>query len=159
MATLSNPNLRIDALTGIPYQSRVTATVNVELTPLDMELINSGFPVHLYSSVWGDDSKLDADNFYGDDFLFSFTPSTPQSITASGTYSFSKIVPNATLNEDNFSRDNIIDRIKNIDEIYNRFTMTSTSYGTYSLGWGRGSIPRFTGTVTSINTPVVLGIF
>jgi len=111
MATLSRPGFRLDPLTGIPYKSRVTAIVDVELTPSDIAFINAGFPLTLKSSFWGDDGQFNG----GDDFLFSFTP---QNITASGTYTFSEVVYDATFNED----DSFFD---DWDEIYNSFTLSA----------------------------------
>lgn len=117
MPNLSRPNFTIrpliDPLTGNSYQSEVTTLVDVELTPSDMALIQSGRPLTLESSFWGDDGQFNG----GDDFLFSFTP---QNITQSRTYTFSQVVYSSVFNEDNSLFDDW-------DEIYNNFTVKSTT--------------------------------
>jgi hypothetical protein len=84
---------------------RVTATVRVELSRYEMNLINNGGGLVLQSSGWGIDNPIfDTDNtFYRrnfdttDDDLFYFPD---QNITRSGIYSFSTVVPRSVLNED-----------------------------------------------------------
>jgi hypothetical protein len=112
MATLSNPTFQIDRLTGLPFLNQyllISGSVNVELSLSDFYLINNlKTPLQLQSTLWGDDGGLNED-----DLLFSF-PS--RRITASGTYSFSKLLPSRVLNEDSSWFDNT-------DEVYNRFTI------------------------------------
>jgi hypothetical protein len=92
MASLSNPNLQIDILTGEP-NVRVTGTVHVELSQFETFLVNAGLPLYLESSLWGNDGGLTGRN----DHLFSLPT---QQITAPGIYTFSAILPSETLNED-----------------------------------------------------------
>jgi hypothetical protein len=113
MASLSNPHFQVDILTGMPNDYVVTGTVNVELTPFEMFLVNAGLPLQLQSDLWGDDGGFNG----ADDHLFSFTA---QNISAPGTYSFSAIVPIGELNEDHSWFDQT-------DEVYNRFSMVSGS--------------------------------
>jgi hypothetical protein len=131
MATLSNPSIEIDPITGVKY--RVTVTVNVELAPFDMALINAGKTLTLKSSVWGEDDWFTG----GDDFLFSFTS---QNITGSGFYSFSEIVPYTTIDEDNSF-------LNYSDEIYGTISLTTNIQLPFPF---RNSFP-----LGSIDTPVI----
>jgi len=112
MASLSNPSLQIDLLTGSPTY-KVTATVNVQLDPFETFLVNAGLPLQLQSKLWGNDGGLNG----ADDSLVSFTP---QSVTRPGTYTFTANFARGTLNEDNSWFD---DR----DEVYSRFSLVSGS--------------------------------
>jgi hypothetical protein len=123
MATLSNPTLKIDPLTGTTY--RVTAKVTVQFTPQELSWINpgSGRPglgVKLKSTLLGDDSD-DRDREGGDDTLLLFPTAN---ITRSATYTFSKVVSGRILNEDI--------GLRNQDEIYNAFSLVSESPGLIS---------------------------
>jgi hypothetical protein len=126
MATLSNPILQVDILTGSQMVT-VTTTVDVTLSPFDMSLIANGLGLELRSRVWGEDSGFNG----GDDNLFLLPT---QTVTTGGTYTFSRSVPRAWLDEDNGN-----------DEIYNRFTLRS-----------RSNIFPFN---TSIRTPTLTGEF
>jgi hypothetical protein len=156
MATLSNPTFQIDILTGMPNDYRVRGTVNVELTPFEMSLINMGLPLQLQSNLWEDDESSEARNgndppiggfgYIGkitggedgkDDLLFSFTT---QNITAPGTYTFEATVPRNVLNEDaSFWAGN------NRDEVYNKFSLVS----------GSNLFPLNIAT----NSPLIIGLF
>jgi len=115
MATLSNPTLEIDRLTGETY--RVTAKVNVQFTPTELYWMNPSrgravVPVELKSNLWGDD---DVDLILGqDDNLFSFPT---RKITRSATYTFSAVVAGSVLDED--------PGFFTPDEIYNKFSLVS----------------------------------
>jgi hypothetical protein len=139
MPNLSRPGFiihpLIDPVTGNSYQSEVTALVDVELTPSDMALIQSGRPLTLESSFWGDDGQFNG----GDDFLFLFTP---QNITESRTYTFKQVVYSSVFNEDNSFFDDQ-------DEIYDRFIVTTPR----RLLGGFGPIVDWT--LTAITTPVL----
>lgn len=115
MATLSNPTLKIDPLTGTTY--RVTAKVTVQFTPWELSLIDPReaiVDVQLKSTLWGyDGGEL---NLGGDDKLFSFPI---RNITKSATYTFSAEVSSSVLNEDS--------RVGSQDEIYNKFILVSQS--------------------------------
>jgi hypothetical protein len=118
MATLSNPTLQIDPLTGTTY--RVTAKVTVQFTPWELSLINpgsgrAGLPVKLKSNLWGYDGD-DRDREGADDSLLLFPT---RNITRSGTYTFSKDVSGRILNEDI--------GLRSQDEIYNAFSLVSES--------------------------------
>ena len=119
MATLSNPTLKIDLLTGTTY--RVTAKVRVDFTPQELSWINpgsgrSGLSVKLKSDLWGSDIGEPA---LGDnDHLLTF-PS--RKITQSATYTFSKEVSGTVLNEDIAAARTIPQQ----DEIYNTFKLES----------------------------------
>jgi len=131
MANLSGAALQIDILTGMPDHYRVTATVNVELDPFDRFLINGGLPLNLYSNLWGEDSGSNRD-----DDLFGFPT---QTITTSGTHTFSAIVHRGVLDEDH-------SRLFNErDEVYNRFHLLS----------GSNSFPLS----VAVNTPTIWGSF
>jgi len=125
MATLSNPTFQVDVLTGMPYDYHVSGTVNVELSPFEIFLIQMGLPLQLQSNIWADDTSPVAlaegpsPSDYGnsDDFLFSYTT---QNITAPGTYAFNAIVPRWRLDEDN-------SWAGERDEAYNRFSLVSGS--------------------------------
>jgi hypothetical protein len=117
MATLSNPTLEIDALTGETY--RVTAKVNVQFTPTELYWMNPSrgrgvVSVELKSNLWG----YDGGDFLlgGDDNLFSFPT---RKMTKSATYTFSAVVARSVLNEDSF--------LFNPDEIYNKFSLVSNN--------------------------------
>jgi len=143
MATLSNPTFQIDILTGMPNDYRVSGTVHVELTPLEMFFINMGNPLQLQSNLWGDDTSSLAHRdspfppscWATDDLLSSFTT---QSITASGTYRFEATVPRWILNEDTPWEGER-------DEVYNRFR----------LGSGSNVLPLDTSTYS----PTITGLF
>lgn len=156
MATLSSPTFQIDILTGMPNDYRVRGTVNVELTPFDMSLINMGLPLQLQSNLWGDDESSEArsgndppiggwgyiSSMTGgedgkDDLLFSFTT---QSITAPGTYTFEATVPRKVLNEDAS-----LWAGNNRDEVYNKFSLVS----------GSNLFPLNIAT----NSPLIVGLF
>lgn len=113
MASLSNPTLEIDLLTGTPGTANVIATVNVELSQFDTFLIFGGLGLQLGSELRGEDGGLNG----GDDGLFSFPT---QNITNGGTYTFEATVSLGTLNEDR-------GLFNTGDEIYNNFTLVSTS--------------------------------
>jgi hypothetical protein len=101
MATLSNPTLQVDILTG-SYMARVTATVNVGIDMFDL------FPfsvIELGLSVLGKDGGFNG----GDDDLLLFPK---QTVNGGGLYTFSGVVPRAWLDEDNGN-----------DEIYSRFDL------------------------------------
>ena len=110
MATLSNPTFEIDLLTGMPGEAIVTATVNVELEPLDTFLIAGGLGLELRSELRGEDGGLNGT----DENLFYF-PS--QNITSAGTYTFEATVSLGTLDEDWVGG----------DEVYNSFRLVSTN--------------------------------
>ena len=134
MATLSNPTLKIDPLTGTSY--RVTAKVTVQFTPQELSLINptSGRPlvnVKLESKLWGSD--FGEPRLGGDDQLLTFPTAN---ITRSATYTFSKVVSGTSLNEDSYLGDR--------DEIYNQFKLTS-------------QIPGFISKTR--NSPIVTGFY
>ncbi|WP_100902385.1 hypothetical protein [Nostoc flagelliforme] len=93
MASLSNPALQIDLLTGTS-NANVTATVRVTLDQLDTFLLSGGLTLQLSSKLVGDDSGLTG----ADDDLFFF-PS--QNITNTGIYTFQSTVSLGTLDEDN----------------------------------------------------------
>jgi len=143
MATLSNPTFQVDVLTGMPYDYHVSGTVNVELSPFEIFLIQMGHPLKLQSNIWADDTSPVAlaegpsPSDYGnsDDFLFSYTT---QDITAPGTYAFNAIVPRWRLNEDN-------SWAGERDEAYNRFSLVSIS----------NLMPMYN---IEINSPTVTGV-
>jgi hypothetical protein len=109
----------------MPYDYRVSGTVNVEFAPYEISLIKMGFPLQLQCNIWADDTSplaltdgpSPSDYGSSDDFLFSFTA---QNITAPGTYAFNAIVPRWLLNEDN-------SWAGERDEAYNRFSLVSGS--------------------------------
>jgi hypothetical protein len=139
MASLSNPTFQIDILTGMPNDYRVSGTVNVELSPFEMFLVNSGLPLQLQSNLWGNDSAFyDGNSSSSDDQLFSFTS---QSITAPGTYTFDAIVPRGVLNEDRL----LLNWGNLPDEVYNKFSLVS----------GTNLFPLN----ISTNSPTITGLF
>jgi hypothetical protein len=113
---LRQTGLSINLSTGIPGCALVTTTVQVELSRLVKFLISYDLvDFTLRSDVWG----IDGPGWFqggADDYLFGFSD---QQITGDGTYSFSRIVPQSWLNEDNilFNRD---------DEIQGRFNLVSS---------------------------------
>jgi hypothetical protein len=133
MATLSNPTFEIDLLTGMPGEAIVTATVNVELEPLETFLVGAGLGLELRSELRGEDRGFLNER---DDRLFFFPT---QNITNGGTYTFEATVSRGILNEDNSS---FLDRT---DEVYNNFSLVSTS-NIFPLN-------------TSINSPIIQGQF
>ena len=119
MATLSNPTLTIDPLTGSTH--RVTATVRVQFTPEELSDINRppverpGVSVVLKSNLWGSDLNERRDEGE-DDLLLSFPN---RNITRSAVYTFSTVVSTGLLNEDS--------RFRDLDEIFNKFSLVSSS--------------------------------
>lgn len=110
MASLPNPRLSIELLTGTS-NANCTATVNVELTPFELFLINAGgLGLQLRCTLMGADSGGTGD----DDFLFRF-PS--QTVAAGGEFTFPATVSRDTLDEDSFPAGN--------DEVYAQFTLQS----------------------------------
>ena len=121
MATLSNPTLEIDILTGTTNYV-VTAKVRVDFTPEELSLINptSGrpaLPVQLKSRLWGSD--IGEPTLGGNDLLLTFPT---RNITRSATYTFSRTVSGTVLNED-------VGRVPQRDEIYNQFSLVSAVPG------------------------------
>jgi len=141
MASLSNPTFEIDILTGMPNDYRVRGTVNVELSPFEMFLVNSGLPLQLQSNLWGNDSAFyDGDASKPDHQLFSFTS---QNITAPGSYTFDAIVPRGVLDEDRLRI--FFTNIPLRDEVYNKFSLVS----------GTNLFPLN----ISTNSPTITGLF
>lgn len=112
MATLSNPTLSIDLLTG--SDPNVTATVDVAFTQLETGLISLGLNLNfqLAAKLRGEDGGLNG----RDNDLFLFPT---QNITIGGTYTFQSIVSYGTLDEDN-------GLFNERDEIYANFNLFST---------------------------------
>jgi hypothetical protein len=126
MATLSNPTFQVDTLTGMPSEYLVWGTVTVELTPFENSLIQMGYPLHLQSNIWADDTSSLALNEgpspsdYAnntDDLLFSYTS---LNISGPGTYRVSAIIPRWVVDEDNYWSGER-------DEAYNTFSLVSGS--------------------------------
>jgi hypothetical protein len=114
MATLSQQQLGIDQITGMPNHVTVTTTVRVDLDQLEEFLLNAGLILELGSSLWG----IDGNTFNGgNDHLLSFSP---QKITGDGIYTFSQVVHTSVINEDDswLNRD---------DEIAAKLDLTSKS--------------------------------
>ena len=111
MATLSDPKLSIDLLTG--SEPNVTVTVTVGLTPFESFFLSNGLSLQLVSKLVGDDRGISGGR---DDDLFFFPT---QNVTRAGIYTFQSIVSSGTLNEDNsiFNRG---------DEIFANFNLRST---------------------------------
>ncbi|MBD2246290.1 hypothetical protein H6G96_37285 [Nostoc sp. FACHB-892] len=108
MASLSNPTLQIDLLTG--SDPNVTATVNVTLTPFENFVVSQGLVnLQLAVKLVGEDG-----NFFngGNDDLYFFPT---KNFTNAGINTFQALVSLGTLDED----------IGN-DEIFANFTLQST---------------------------------
>lgn len=117
MASLSNPALQIDLLTGTS-NANVTATVSVTLDPFDTFLVNGGLTLQLASKLVGDDSGLNG----GDNDLFFF-PS--QNITNTGIYTFQSTVSLGTLDEDSIGRDEVFANF-NLQSLNNTFPLNTS---------------------------------
>lgn len=117
MASLSNPALQIDLLTGTS-NANVTATVSVTLDPIDTFLVNGGLTLQLASKLVGDDSGLNG----GDNDLFFF-PS--QNITNTGIYTFQSTVSLGTLDEDSIGRDEVFANF-NLQSLNNTFPLNTS---------------------------------
>ncbi|MBW4456981.1 MAG: hypothetical protein KME55_32340 [Nostoc indistinguendum CM1-VF10] len=129
MATLSNPTLSIDLLTG--SEPNVSVTVNVELTPFETFLLGNGLGLQLASKLVGDDGGLNG----RDNDLFFFPT---QNITSAGIYTFQSTVTRGTLNEDS-------GLFNGGDEIFANISLTSTE--------------RIFPVNTSISSPTITGEF
>lgn len=117
MASLSNPALQIDLLTGTS-NANVTATVSVTLDPIDTFLVNGGLTLQLASKLVGDDSGFNG----GDNDLFFF-PS--QNITNTGIYTFQSTVSLGTLDEDSIGRDEVFANF-NLQSLNNIFPLNTS---------------------------------
>lgn len=110
MPVLSNPALKIELVSGTS-QANVTASVKVAFDQVEENFIKLlGLKFKLMCRLWGEDSGFNG----GDDGLFSLTTKT---ITADGTYTFTKTVSRSSLDED----------WEGNDEIYARFRCKSTT--------------------------------
>jgi hypothetical protein len=110
MPVLSNPTLKIELVSGTS-QVNITATVKAAFDTVEENFIKLvGLKFKLRCRLWGADSLFNGE----DDALFSLTSKT---ITADGTYTFTKKVDRSALDED----------WEGNDEIYARFRCKSTT--------------------------------
>jgi hypothetical protein len=129
MPQLSNPTLKLELVSG-STQVKVTATVRVSFDTVEENFIKLlGVQFRLRCRIWGEDSGFNG----GNDALFSIASKT---ITADGTYTFTRTVNRSTLDED----------WEGNDEIFARFRCQSTT-------------PSFPLAANPVNSPTITGNF
>lgn len=109
MAQMSNPTLKIQLISGTS-NADVTASVRVSLDSTEESLVKLvGLKFKLRCRLWGEDGLLNSD-----DVIYSFPAKT---VVADGTYTFHKTISRDTLDED----------WEGNDEVYAKFSITSSS--------------------------------
>ena len=129
MPVLSNPTLKLELVSG-STQVKVTGTVKVSFDTVEENFIKLlGLKFALRCRIWGEDSGFNG----GNDALFSIATKT---ITADGTYTFTRTVNRSSLDED----------WEGNDEIFARYRCQSTT----------ASLPL---AATPVNSPTITGNF